>query len=492
MKKDIKIHEKFLYEIWKNQRFNETLISKDGEKISVIDPGTENHELGGPDFINARVRIGNITYLGDIEIDNSFYDWKAHGHYLNSRFNKVILHIVVKANNDDSCVFTRDGRKIPTIPIGKFLENDIKEDIRKAIVSERENRLNKIRCLDLNCLISEKDKLDYIYHLGIVRFKNKCTKVFDRLKEIAYLQEMNIKEPLIKYEFDQTFYDKKFTAADFNNEELWLQLIYEMLFEALGYSNNKEIMVRLAKTVNVKFFKIYENEPDFQFIIEAALIKISGLIPNQDIFEEEETSEYLKEISLVWNRIKNNYDSLMFRKSQWHFDKQRPQNYPTVRIAGGARLLHALIKKNLMGSVIKAFSIKENEKLTGFIRNSLVVKGDGYWKRHFVFDKGVAVKSKYFIGYSRVDEIYSNIFLPVLAVYFEVFGREENLSRVFKLYSKFRHTAENSIVNQISSALVLNDAQKRSVLYQGMLELFRNYCSNEMCLDCKIGKMIFN
>jgi hypothetical protein len=182
----------------------------------------------------------------------------------------------------------------------------------------------------------------------------------------------------------------------------------------------------------------------------------------------------------------------MFRNSQWHFDKQRPQNFPTIRIAGGARLIYRLIKENLMKSVIKSFSTYENEKLTGFIRNSLVVKGEDYWKKHFVFDREIPNKSKYFIGYSRVDEIYSNIMLPVLAVYFEIFEKKENLHRVFKLYSKFRHTAENSIVNQISSALVLNDAHRRSVLYQGMLELFRSYCSKEMCLECRIGKMIFN
>jgi hypothetical protein len=376
MKKELKVHEKFLYDIWKNQQFSNSLITREGDHLTVIDPGNENIELGGPDFLNARVRIGNITYQGDIEIDNSFYDWKAHGHDLNSRFNKVILHVVVKEKSEQNFVLTREGRKVPSVSIGRFLSADIRDSIRDAIMNEREDRLNKIRCIDLNKLLSDKDKLDYIYHLGIVRFKNKCAKVFDRLKEITYLREMNIKEPVIKYELDQNFFERKFTPADFSDEDLWLQLIHELIFEALGYSNNKDIMNRFARAVNVSFLKSFRDEPDYQFIIEAAMIKISGLIPNELTFEEEETSEYIRQIAGVWNKIKNNYDNIMFRKTQWHFDKQRPQNYPTIRIAGGARLVHRLLKEDLITSLIKAFgSLQDNEDLTYYMRNSLLVKG---------------------------------------------------------------------------------------------------------------------
>jgi hypothetical protein len=492
MKKEVKVHEKFLYEIWKNQQFSNALLSRNGDQIEIIDPGTENTELGGPDFTNARIRIGNITYNGDIEIDNSFYDWKAHGHDLNNRFNKVILHIVVKGVPDKDFVMTREGRKVPSVTIGKFLSHDIKQNIKEAILTERHSRLNKIRCFDLNAAVSDKEKLDYIYHLGIVRFKNKCIKVYERLKEISYLKEMNIREPVIQYEFDDKFYEKKFSPADFNSEDIWLQLVYELVFEALGYSNNKEIMKKLARSAGIPFIRKFEGETDFRFMIEGALMKISGLIPNELTFEEEETSEYIRQITSVWNRIKNNYDNMIFRKTQWHFDKQRPQNFPTIRLAGGARLLYLLTKEDLMKKIIKAFSELENDDLTSYIRNSLIVKADGYWKEHFVFDKKLAVKNKYFVGYSRIDEMYTNIILPVLAVYFEIFEKRENLARVFNLYSRFRHSAENSIVNQISSALDLNDAHKRSVLYQGMLELFRSYCSKELCLECKLGKIIYN
>jgi hypothetical protein len=491
MKKVVKIHEKFLYEIWKTNEFGTVLHTNNGDEISVIDPGTENTELGGPDFTNARIRIGNITYNGDIEIDNSHFDWKAHGHDLNSRYNKVVLHVVVNGGTEDY-VTTRDGRKVLSVSIGKFLSADMKASIKDAIITERNSRLGKVRCAELNAEVPDKQKLDYLYHLGIVRFKNKCARIFDRLKEITYMSEMNIKEPVIKYEFDQEFYNKKFTPADFGNENLWIQLLYELLFEALGYTNNKDIMNKIARSAGISFLRKYEAENDYQFIIEAALMKISGIIPNQISFEEEETAEYIRQLTSVWNRIKSNYDNIMFRKTQWHFDKQRPQNFPTIRLAGGARLVYRLTREDMMKQLIKTFSEKESGEIMRLVRNLLIVKAEGYWQRHYTFDKVVPVKSKFFIGFSRVDEIYINIILPLLAVYFEVFNNTESLGKVFQLYSRFRHNTDNSIVNQISSALVLNDAHKRSVLHQGMLELFRSYCSKELCLECKIGKQIYN
>ena len=64
MQKTSKIHEKFLTEIWKKQNFSKSLFTQDGQKVEIIDSGMENNELGGPDFKNARIKIGNLTYLG--------------------------------------------------------------------------------------------------------------------------------------------------------------------------------------------------------------------------------------------------------------------------------------------------------------------------------------------------------------------------------------------------------------------------------------------
>ena len=111
MSEHLQIFEKFLYEIWKTQNFAKELTTKDGQPIEIIDPGTENKDSGGPDFRNARIKIGNITYTGDVEIDNNYSDWKSHGHNINKKYNSVILHAVLNDNSGKWFVVTSEGRK---------------------------------------------------------------------------------------------------------------------------------------------------------------------------------------------------------------------------------------------------------------------------------------------------------------------------------------------------------------------------------------------
>jgi len=119
MQKTSKIHEKFLSEIWKKQNFSKSLFTQDGQKVEIIDSGMENNELGGPDFKNARIKIGNLTYFGDVEIDSFHSDWKAHGHSINKKYNKVVLHAVLDENTFQPFVFTQEGRKIQSICLNK-------------------------------------------------------------------------------------------------------------------------------------------------------------------------------------------------------------------------------------------------------------------------------------------------------------------------------------------------------------------------------------
>jgi hypothetical protein len=131
-------------------------------------------------------------------------------------------------------------------------------------------------------------------------------------------------------------------------------------------------------------------------------------------------------------------------------------------------------------------------KLIGFFRNQVIVKGEGFWRKHFIFDQPAKKDINYFIGLSRADEIIINIILPFLAIYFEIFGNENRRQKIIELYSQYYQVSENHLVEEVSSTLKINDAWKRSILYQGILDLYRTYCSRNRCLDCKIGDKIFS
>jgi hypothetical protein len=489
----VTINEKFLYEIWKNQDFDKSLLTQGNERIAVLDPGTENNEFGGPDFKNARIKIGNITYQGDVEIDLYHTDWKNHGHFLNKRYNKVILHVVLNNHSNEHFVTTQDGRKVQSILLESFLKKDLRADIQQAIIAEREKRLeNKMPCSELNSIVTKKEKMAYLFDLGFARFRHKREKMMQRLKEITYLSELHLKEPIVRYDLDENFNNRKFVSKDFSNKAIWHQLIYESIFEALGYINNKDLMRKLAEAADIRFLSQFIEDEDFITVAETILFNVAGLIPDVDSLPDEETTEYTKSIHQRWKKIVNKYDGRTFHATNWHFFKLRPQNFPTIRIAGGARLLNKLLKENLVEHIIAIFKKTNNpRRLSSDLRLLFLVKAQGFWKKHFVFDQPSKIDLKYFIGFSRADEIIINIILPIISIYFEIFNKHELTRKVLKLYLNYYQIGDNSIVSEVENRLAVGDAGKRTIFNQGMIELFKEYCTKEKCLECNIGKKVF-
>ena len=487
------VHESTLYEIWKNQNYNNSLKTNSGEDISVLDVGIHNDELAGPDFKNARIRIGNLTYIGDIEIDRDYSDWKAHGHHIDNKYTKVILHVSLTNRNKYGNVYTRDGRKVPSICISNYIEKNVLDKVHKEIDNVQINTASNIKCSSyINSMTNEvKDK--YLYQLGVSRFEKKCKKIFNRLKELQFINELHIKEPVITYELTSQFQERKFKHSDFVSKEIWQQLFYELIFEALGYSKNKNQMMNLAQAANIKFLSKIDYDGILVDKYEAALLNIGGFFQEANVASEENTKNYLEKISLHWNSIRSFYDGKILSETDWHFFRLRPQNFPTIRIAGGARILKELLHNNLIGIMSK--KITEIHNLTVLInslRSLFVIKSDGYWKNHYVFDQTASGEIKYFVGASRADEIVVNVIIPFYAVYFEIFGNTAFSKKITNLYSIYEQRSENQIITEVAEALNLTNQVKRTVIAQGMIELFRNYCSKNKCLECEIGKVVFN
>ncbi len=492
MKNSDKVAEKYLYQVWQEKKFEKELFTQTGEIVNIIDAGIKNDDFAGPDFKNAKIKIGNITYQGDVEIDNYQTDWKSHGHFINKNYNKVILHAVFNSNSSSPFVKTQNGRKVPSVILKYYLSESLRTSIQKAISKEQNNKNNKMPCADLIELIGDKEKLDFILDLGIGRFNKKRKRIYNRLKELAYIKQNNISEPLIRYEIPADFIEADFKPKDFNNSSIWNQLLYELIFEALGYSKNKEIMHKLALTAEISYFQKIKTS-NYATFIETCLLKISGLTPEVNSNFSDETIAYLKEIEKNWNKFLNFYDSETFHETQWHFLKSRPQNFPTLRIAGGARILVKILNDNLFFKLLNIVQHNDSDnEIVRRFRDLLIIPTEGYWRNYLLFDSKSKMTNKYFVGLSRADEIIINVILPVLSLYYEIFQLKENSIKVANVFMNFIQKTNNSLVNEIAESLNLQDAWKRSVLYQGMLELFRNYCTKEKCLDCIIGKKIFS
>ncbi|MBR3716361.1 MAG: DUF2851 family protein, partial [Bacteroidaceae bacterium] len=86
--------EQLLHYIWRHRLYAQVpLFTTNDQLVEVIDPGLPNRNAG-PDFFNAKLKIGGVLWVGNVEIHTHASDWYLHGHQTNPLYHNVILHVV--------------------------------------------------------------------------------------------------------------------------------------------------------------------------------------------------------------------------------------------------------------------------------------------------------------------------------------------------------------------------------------------------------------
>lgn len=493
MKASSKIVEEKLHQVWENQKFNKPLRTNSGNLITVLNIGTHNTNNAGPDFKHARIQIDNLIFVGDVEIDNDYSGWKKHAHNINKRYNKVILHVTFSNKQNQYYIYTSEGRKVPTLTLDKFASAENVKQLSYIEENPKKKKKFSLKCAYEVESIDVEERKQFILSSGIKRFEKKCNKVYNRLRELKYIKELKLNEPVIRYELTKEFNEKEFTHDDFRDKYIWKQVLYEFIFEALGYSQNKVIMLKLAQNLDLEFINKMGYDDKFSLRLESAYFNISGLMPEIEIDVNNNSSEYVINLKKEWDKFAEHYDNKKFDETLWHFLGQRPQNFPTIRIAAGVKLTESILYKNFAGQLIQKVSEISNIKtLIGSIRNLLIVKSSGYWKTHYIFEKPAKNNINYFLGLSRADEIFINVLLPYLSVYFDMFGNKNLSKKVLRIYNEYEQKLDNKIVRDVSDGLNLLGLNHKTIYMQGMIEVYRNYCSKNKCFECSIGKKVFS
>lgn len=69
----------------------------DGRSFELISPGILNRD-SGPDFFNAKLKIGDEYWAGNVEIHTKASDWHRHGHDRDAAYDSVVLRAVHELN----------------------------------------------------------------------------------------------------------------------------------------------------------------------------------------------------------------------------------------------------------------------------------------------------------------------------------------------------------------------------------------------------------
>lgn len=420
--------EDFIHYIWKFRLFErEELKTTTGEPIEVFSAGLPNSN-SGPDFHNARIRIGDTTWAGNVEIHLNSSDWHKHNHTHDKAYDNVILHVVYR---DDEPIILPDGRKLPTLELHDRISPELYTRYHQMVFGNQQF----IACEGTIHTVDDMTLRNWLTRVLVERLEKRSESV------IAALEKN-------KGDWEETFY--QFLAAQF------------------GFKVNAVPFELMAKSLPQLTLAKHKNNP---LQIEALIFGQAGFL------DEEFQDEYPKKLKEEYDFLRKKYALQPIEKYLWKFMRLRPQNFPTIRLAQFAALI---VRSNHLFS--KMIEIKDVDQLKKLFAGLPV---NPYWETHYRFDAESKPSSKS-LGESSVEILLLNTFVLFLFCYGKQNQQEYYINRSLKLLEKLPAEQNNIVTNFASLGIKIGTAFDS----QALLELKNSYCSYKKCLQCGVGNKI--
>jgi len=416
--------ERLLQYIWQFQYFNYgDLCTEEGELLQIIHPGTFNTNQG-PDFSDAKIKINNTTWAGSVELHIKTSDWTNHKHSGDKNYKNVILHVVwqqdVHLNLPCSTLVLQD--KVPKVLLAKY--------------DELMNAGHFIPCEKHIHQVNSLSRQSWKERLLIERLEKRTQLIFDHQQK---------------------------------NKNHWEETFWWLLAKNFGAKLNSVAFEKVAQSVTVNILAKHKGQIHQ---VEALLFGQAGLL--EDNFNED----YPKLLQKEYHFLKKKYN-LQKVEASMIFLRMRPSNFPTVRLAQLAMLVHNSL--HLFSKIKESDSVKDIKLLLQVIAND-------YWHYHYVFDETSAFKKKK-LGEEMIDNILINTVVPVLFAYGHYHGENIYKDKALQWLEDIK-AEKNSITKGFASLDVEN---KTAFDSQALIQLKNEYCNKKRCLDCSIGnKLIRN
>jgi len=421
--------EEFLHYLWKySLYYSENLADRDGNRIAVINPGEYNRDAG-PDFFNARIRIGDTVWAGNVELHTRASQYNQHGHNNDPAYDNVILHVVAE---DDKKVFNSKGQEVLTVAL----------EFDPGIYNRYLSLISNPYIIACQQDIDRVDRMQLRHWLGRL--------VAERLQE---------KSELILRVLAETGND-------------WNETFYRVLTRYFGFRVNREPFEMLAAALP---FRIISKHADNLFQLEALLFGVAGML-EEGLFREALNDIYYCDLIKEFKVLSSKYSLKPMDGWIWKFSRLRPVNFPTVRISQLASMLS--VTGGLFSRVIEAGDMGE-------LRDLLEVSSSEYWNDHYVFGKkSKRIKKK--AGVQATAILLINAVIPVMFVYGKSRGINDLCERALDFLDQ-TEPEENIIINEWKNSGITAGSAFYS---QALLQLRNCYCRNRRCLDCIIGNRL--
>ena len=474
--------EKLLHYVWKHRLFPLTpLATTQGQEVEVIDPGLHNSNAG-PDFFNAKVRIGGTLWVGNVEVHDKASDWYSHRHDRDAAYDNVVLHVVGDADTD---VTTANGGRPPqlVLPVPQTVSDNYAELLSTDSYPPCYRVIGSLPRLTVHSWMSA---------LQTERLQQKTEAIEQRVK-----------------------------AA----EGAWERAFFTTLARNFGFGVNGDAFEAWANALPLDAAAHHRDDP-FQiealFLGQAGLLNVAAVAERRQI--ETAADSYFQRLSKEYDYLAHKFRLTPMDGRQWRFLRLRPQNFPYIRIA---QLVHLYCSRHC------SLSIMADCETLNDARHMLSTETTPYWHNHYTFGQETADSTKGLTecsvqqaeGAGRRSEEETLPSSDGKGLLVETGGRRsegealpsaksaKRLSKASKdlliintvvpmLYAYGRHTASEKLCHRAFAFLEELKAENNTIVRmwqqcglpvenagdsQALIQLKRQYCDRKDCLRCRFG-----
>lgn len=423
--------EQLLHYCWKHRLFPlDGLRTTEGEEVEVIDPGLHNHNAG-PDFFNAKVKIGGQLWVGNVEIHDRASDWFLHGHEKDVHFNNVILHVVGLA---DTQAETADGCRPPQ------MELQVPEQVRHNY-DELIKTDSYPPCYRIIPSLSRLTKHSWMSALETERLERKTEDIKRRADRC---------------------------------QGSWEAAYFVTMARNYGFGINAEAMEQWALSIPLN--DVGHHRDDI-FQIEAFFMGQAGLLDPLSIPERHRqaaiTDEYFFRLNNEYRFLAHKFSLQPIDFHCWRFLRLRPQNFPHIRISQLANLYFH--RRANLSQLIECKDIKSVKEL-------LSTSVTSYWQTHYAFGCESKPNEKH-LSDASLNLLLINTVVPMLFA----FGRhklDDTLcDRAFDFLEQLK--AEDNHITRTWKDIGLDVENAGDS--QALIQLKNEYCDRRDCLRCRFG-----
>jgi hypothetical protein len=420
--------EDFLHYVWKHRLFNSNqLFTSTGLPLNILSAGVHNHN-GGPDFLQARVRIGEHTWVGNVEIHINASDWKKHGHHSDPFYSTVVLHVVFA---DDMSIHLNQPGDLPVFVMSPYLHDTQWQRYQQWMQYGKE-----IPC---------KQQLPLVEPIVWTGFRDAL--IVERLEQKSQWALRQLKQ----------------TRGD------WNEVFYRLLARYFGGKVNGEAMEQLAERIPYQLVLRLRSDP---FQLMALFYGESGLL------NSTHTDAYAAALWKEYTFLKTKYQLPDSIQMNWQFFGLRPPGYPTIRLGQLVDLLSR--SDGLLQEVLELADLSD-------LRSTVFCVAPDYWNTHTLFDRQRSKPIESKSGISPGNDFIDGLIINVIAVNLFAYGRHIDdafcMQRALLLL-ELLEVEDNKIIRMWKS---LGIGAKHAGDAQAMIQLYNRYCNEKRCLECRIG-----